>query len=227
MAANARFYKVYPVEIAYFTNKIRSIAYAGRDYSYVSEQTFNGGIVINLKHGVSLSSWGENIRVCLTAQGDQTVVDIYSECVMPTQVIAWGKNQENVQFIFMYLEQGMPMQQYNPYQQPYQQPVYQQPYAQQPYAQQPYAQQPYTQQPYAQAPQQEPYAPPTVQPEQAPYEQQDVPASAAEPLSEQPPVEQPLGEQPAPVQEPVEQPPEPSENAEAENDMLNMDITNE
>ena len=127
MAANARFYKVYPIEIAYFTNQIRNVAATGRGFTYAGEFPFNGGITINLKHGVSFSSWGENIRVTLTSQGGQTMVDIYSECVMPTQVVAWGKNQENVQFLFYYLEQGMAayQQQQQYYQQ--QQQYYQQP----------------------------------------------------------------------------------------------------
>lgn len=54
---------------------------------------------------VSLTSWGEKINIKLTPIGEnQTSVEVHSECALPTQVIDWGKNKENVRGIFYQLD---------------------------------------------------------------------------------------------------------------------------
>lgn len=72
--------------------------------SLVSESLTPGGMVFYVQHGVSFSSWGESISINLVQLDTQTVrVDVYSECDMPTQIVDWGKNRENVDKIFQYI----------------------------------------------------------------------------------------------------------------------------
>lgn len=73
--------------------------------------TFNG-TVIQFTHGVSFSSWGENIQITITVNpGNSNYTDVFvrSECSMPTQIVDWGKNQENLNKIFTYLNQFVPV----------------------------------------------------------------------------------------------------------------------
>lgn len=109
MAASKREYRILPAPIDYFVTKLRSIPASGLGYSVVGERPIANGIAIALSHSISFSSWGENITVMLTSQGSQTVVDITSECSMPTQIVDWGKNAENIQRIFLYLQSNMPV----------------------------------------------------------------------------------------------------------------------
>ncbi|MBE6742513.1 MAG: zinc ribbon domain-containing protein [Ruminococcaceae bacterium] len=152
MAANNRDVRIFPGRPDYYIQKLRNIAYSGMGFTFDSENNYSNAIVFNFRHGVSFTSWGEQIRVTLTPQGDNTVIDVYSECSLPTQVVDWGKNKENTSRIIMYLsnnQQGYAQQAYAQPQQGYAQP--QQGYArpQQGYAQpqQGYAQ---PQQTYAQ-----------------------------------------------------------------------------
>lgn len=59
-------------------------------------------------HGISFSSWGEEIIITLTPLTASCVnVDIFSECSMPTQFIDWGKNEELVARIFSYIHSNI------------------------------------------------------------------------------------------------------------------------
>jgi hypothetical protein len=107
MAAQSRLMKVYPVQIGYFIEKLRAIAYNLPKFTYSYEHPIPGGVLVVLDHSMSFSSWGEEIKVTLLNGGPQTTVDICSECSMPTQIIDWGKNTENLNMIFNYLEYGM------------------------------------------------------------------------------------------------------------------------
>ena len=54
--------------------------------------------------GMSFTSWGEEITILLTPLGDsQTSMHIVSACVMPTQIIDFGKNRDNVTNISKYI----------------------------------------------------------------------------------------------------------------------------
>ena len=73
---------------------------------------FPNGITYQFSHSVSFTSWGEDIVVRLTAIHDAaTEVILHSECSLPTQIIDWGKNKENVALIKLYLENHLPMNQ--------------------------------------------------------------------------------------------------------------------
>ena len=108
MAANHREYRFFPGSIEYYIGKVRSIPASGLKFSLTAEQPIPNGLLFILKHSVSLSSWGETIKLALIAQGDQTVADIHSECALGTQIVDWGKNRENVNALFNYLAQGNP-----------------------------------------------------------------------------------------------------------------------
>lgn len=52
----------------------------------------------------SMSSWGEVIMVYLSEVSGETVVEVESRCKFPLQIIDWGKNKKNVQYIIQELE---------------------------------------------------------------------------------------------------------------------------
>lgn len=110
MARRADEKRSYPVNINYFADKSRNINSAGLNLSFQSENpTPDGGVWFRIIHGMSFSSYGEKITITLTPTPTGTDVHILSECGMPTQLVDYGKNKSNVQVIFNYLEQGMPM----------------------------------------------------------------------------------------------------------------------
>ena len=107
MAAKSQNSKVYPLPIQCFVLELRSPPI--REFlkiKWVAEERLpNGPLHYQYQHGVNMASWGETIDIWLTALGERaTQVDIRSECYLPTQVIAWGKNHENVVNLFMYLD---------------------------------------------------------------------------------------------------------------------------
>lgn len=48
---------------------------------------------------MSMPSWGETIVVSMSEVADNTVTEIESRCKFPVQIIDWGKNKRNVQYI--------------------------------------------------------------------------------------------------------------------------------
>lgn len=56
---------------------------------------------IILKVGWTIWSWGENIIIDLSKNGQVTVL---SKCVFPLQCIDYGKNKENVELLFERLQ---------------------------------------------------------------------------------------------------------------------------
>lgn len=109
MAASSRSARLYPVQIMYFVEKLRNINNGGLNLQLKSENPNGTGVWFRIHHGATFTSWGEKITVTLTPQGEGTVVDIISECGMPTQIVDWGKNASNVNAIFRYLENGLPV----------------------------------------------------------------------------------------------------------------------
>ncbi|MBQ9719689.1 MAG: zinc ribbon domain-containing protein [Oscillospiraceae bacterium] len=107
MAARSQNARVYNVPMDYFVQKMRAIHSSGLGMELRAEVPLPNGLQYPLKHGVSLSSWGENVTVTLADQGGSTYVDIVSECALPTQIVDWGKNNQNILNIFSYLERDM------------------------------------------------------------------------------------------------------------------------
>ena len=67
------------------------------------EESYNG-TVFHYHHGMSLSSWGEFIKIILEDLGEEGVrVEVRSECVVDQQVIDWGKNRENTWDIIVFI----------------------------------------------------------------------------------------------------------------------------
>ena len=48
------------------------------------------------KKSASFISWGETIRVWMTPSLKGTFINILSECAMPTQIVDWGRNHDNI-----------------------------------------------------------------------------------------------------------------------------------
>lgn len=69
-----------------------------------SETAMPNGVLFQFGHSISMSSWGENITITLSAQTPEyTTVTICSKCAMPTQIVDWGKNKSNVDSIFAFI----------------------------------------------------------------------------------------------------------------------------
>ena len=101
--------------------------------------SYNNGVCFRFTNSVSFTSWGEEIMITITPDNSGALrVDIASECTMPTQIIDWGKNKENLNKVVGYLQNFC------------RQNNAQQGYAQQGYPQQGYPQQGYYQQGYPQ-----------------------------------------------------------------------------
>ena len=112
MASNSREVRTLPGPIENYIARMRNIGAAGLKFTIAGESPVQNGLMFLLSHSISFSSWGETIKVYLIAQGNQTVVDVYSECALPTQIVDWGKNKENVAKVFGYLMQGGAQQSY-------------------------------------------------------------------------------------------------------------------
>ena len=97
----------YPVALDYFVFKCRQIESAGLDMSLKSENPTNNGVWFRFHHGFSMRSYGEKITVTLTPDNAGTLVQIHSECGMPTQLVDYGMNKKNVASLFQYFEDGM------------------------------------------------------------------------------------------------------------------------
>ena len=109
MAARCQNARLYPQQMMYFVEKLRGIHTSGLGFQLMAENPNGMGVRFDIRHGVSLTSWGEKITVSLTPQGESTFVDVASECALPTQIVDWGKNAENVNAVFRYFEMGMPI----------------------------------------------------------------------------------------------------------------------
>lgn len=105
MAAKFQSQILINAQLMQVVERIRGIHMLGKGFQLTGEIPINGGgVVMQLKHRVSLSSWGEKIEIALMPYGNmQTTAHIKSECSLPTQVIDWGKNKGNVNEIVKYL----------------------------------------------------------------------------------------------------------------------------
>lgn len=59
-----------------------------------------GETSIRARATLNLWSFGETIDVLIGSFGTDTIVDITSSCVLPTQILDWGKNRKNVRRLF-------------------------------------------------------------------------------------------------------------------------------
>ena len=66
-----------------------------------SENPTPDGVWYRFHHGTTFTSWGEKITITLIPKDSTyTSLTILSECGMPTQIIDWGKNKQNVSNIY-------------------------------------------------------------------------------------------------------------------------------
>ena len=95
-------------QLMYLVEKLRCV-----QGFYIKEEVADGrgGVIFKMSHDISFASWGENVTVKIYPYNEQqTVVDILSECSMPTQLFDWGQNSKNVKDVLGYLLQGLTVQ---------------------------------------------------------------------------------------------------------------------
>ena len=70
-----------------------------------------GGVNFHMSASINFASWGEKIDLHMFPYNEQqTMVEIKSECAMPTQLFDMGKNKENVEKIMGYILGGIVIQ---------------------------------------------------------------------------------------------------------------------
>ncbi len=106
MAASHQNSYVVNVGIEKILNVIKSREFASYlNIEMKSENLTADGVWYRFHHGVTFTSWGEKITITLSRlDSGSTSLIINSECGMPTQVIDWGKNKQNVCNIYEYIE---------------------------------------------------------------------------------------------------------------------------
>lgn len=95
-------------QLMYLVDRLRNI----QGFRIVKEYPDDkNGVIFEMSHDMTMSSWGENITVEMYPHNEtQTVVDILSKCVMPTQIFDMGQNKNNVKDILRYLLYGLQVQ---------------------------------------------------------------------------------------------------------------------
>ena len=108
MAAKSNDRVIVTAKLMFLVERLRQI----NGYNVVREYADGrGGAIFELTHDISFASWGENIKMDLyPCNEQQTVVEIISECALPTQMIDWGRNKTNVNEILTYLLSGLMVQ---------------------------------------------------------------------------------------------------------------------
>lgn len=103
----ASYNNVYSINasVAELSEMLKDVRFWGVfNFQFHGESTVSNGAWFRFATSANLSTWGEKIDIYLSAAGETlTNVNIKSECSMPTQIIDWGKNQENVNKIYMYI----------------------------------------------------------------------------------------------------------------------------
>ena len=109
MGAKAEDVRTYDrVPMSFFLGKCRAIESGGLNVALKSENSEQDGRVwFRIHHGMTMMSYGEKITITLLPYGSGTRVHVHSTCGLPTQVIDYGKNRQNVNNIFKYLEDGI------------------------------------------------------------------------------------------------------------------------
>ena len=108
MAKSAEETRSYPDALMFFVEKCRNIAASGLPVAFKSENLAENGISVWFRFhwGASFKSYGEKVTVTLTPTAAGTDINIHSECGMPTQLMDGGKNRQNIERLFAYLESG-------------------------------------------------------------------------------------------------------------------------
>lgn len=102
MARSAVDERIIDLPIELIIGRMRTVG-SESNFALRSENPTPTGVWFRVHHGVSFTSWGEKITVTLTPMGQQTKVNIYSECGMPTQIVDYGKNRKVVNYLFDFI----------------------------------------------------------------------------------------------------------------------------
>lgn len=105
MAASSQGSQTLNVPIQAVINLLRDPNFhANFKFTYKGEYFGGYYSTFTYSHGVTFTSWGETVTVTVSVPPSNMVqIDIRSECSMPTQIIDWGKNKENVDNIFKFI----------------------------------------------------------------------------------------------------------------------------
>ena len=86
---------------------------------FQSEEPQHGGALFRYNKGITMLSYGERILITVMPAAVNSVnVTIRSECVMPTQIVDWGANKNNVMAVINYISANA--YRYQPVRQPQQ-----------------------------------------------------------------------------------------------------------
>ncbi|MBQ9942345.1 MAG: hypothetical protein IJP03_04995 [Christensenellaceae bacterium] len=96
--------KVIDKHIDVLAQKIRDIATFRPKMTFTGEKAIEGGCEMTAKTGFSMTSYGERMTITMKyLNAQQTEVKVFSKSAMPTVILDFGQNSENVGFIFFWL----------------------------------------------------------------------------------------------------------------------------
>lgn len=106
MARNYSETRMYPMNITYVLDCIRSLVEANVGYTVWYGREVGNGIETGLNHTITMSSYGEEIIVGVFPAGNQVQVSIYSKNAWPLQLADMGRNKKNADEIFDAIQTG-------------------------------------------------------------------------------------------------------------------------
>lgn len=78
------------------------------EMTFASHAPAPNQITFRFTTGVTFTSWGEIVQITIAAIApNQVLMSISSECAMPTQIVDWGKNGDNVTRIINYVNRNI------------------------------------------------------------------------------------------------------------------------
>lgn len=79
-----------------------ALKYCG--FSINEKEHHQDSVVIRAEAQWTMKSFGEYIRITVTAQNQGTLIDFQSRCKVETQIFDWGKNKQNAKRFFKVID---------------------------------------------------------------------------------------------------------------------------
>ena len=85
-----------PMEV---DERILNLSRYGLLFDVIGRNVLVDGFEYSITANMGLCSWGELIYIKCTENNHGSIVNIFSKCAFPLQIIAWGKHERNINAI--------------------------------------------------------------------------------------------------------------------------------
>lgn len=82
-----------PMEV---DERILNLSSYGLLFNVIGRNVLFDGFEYSIKAEMGLCSWGELIYIKCIENNHGSIVNIFSKCAFPLQIIAWGKHEQNI-----------------------------------------------------------------------------------------------------------------------------------